>query len=239
MNNAIIITIYDRTQEQYDLSVQTVASAMAQDIPVDIFIVDNGSTCEKTKEWLHGLGGCYVYRRVLNESPCRIGNMFLQHIFGMGHQHVLGLPNDVICPPNLYRKLLEREEWLVTPGMHGDNPPQIIESPERIHGDCHMSVVMLRKQGYDALVAQDGAFFDEGFFMYASDCDVKCRLSMAKVPTAQLDILCWHYGGASHRLGIGAQAAYVQADRDRDYFKKKWGFAVGDKEYDNYIIALG
>ena len=57
MNNAIIITIYDRTQEQYDLSVQTVASAMAQDIPVDIFIVDEWSPGEKTKEWLHSSRG--------------------------------------------------------------------------------------------------------------------------------------------------------------------------------------
>ena len=101
-----------------------------------------------------------------------------------------------------------------------------------------MSAALIRKSAYDALVAQDGHFFDEGFFMYASDCDLKVRLAKAAVPTAQLDILCWHFGGASHRLGIGADAVYRQADRDRDYFTQKHGSPIESEYYANWLAKL-
>ena len=52
MNNAVLMTIYNRTQEQHDLTIGAFESALAQDIPVDIYLIDNGSTFPATKEWL-------------------------------------------------------------------------------------------------------------------------------------------------------------------------------------------
>jgi isochorismate hydrolase len=72
--------------------------------------------------------------------------------------------------------------------------------------------------------------------MYASDCDLKMRLE--GIPTAQLDILCWHYGGASHRLAVGGQP-YEQADKDRAYFDKKWGHGIDSEQYAEKIRNLG
>jgi len=241
VKNATIVTIYDRTEAQYELSVQTVNSAILQDTYADLFILDNGSTCEKTKDWLKDFQS--VSNRVLsfdeNGSPTSRANYYLGLLFGQGYDNILALPNDVLAPPNLYRKLLEWPQGIVCPGMHGTNPPAIIESGIiRIHGDCHMSVSMIRKSAYDVLMEKDGYFLDEGMFMYASDCDLKVRVCDYGIPTAQLDILCWHYGGASHRLVIDNKDIYAQADRDRDYFTKKWGFAIGSEEYSQRLASL-
>ncbi len=235
MNNAITVLIYDRTEAQYKLSRAAVESALAQDIPVDVTIINNGSTCERTKEWLKEETSCDVHDFENNLYPMKVSNMLLGYLFGMGHQHILGLPNDIIAPPNLYRKMLEREELLVTPGMHGTNPPAIMEDVKRIHGDIHMSAMLIKRQAYETLMQRDGYFYDEGYFMYASDCDLKMRLE--GIPTAQLDILCWHYGGASHRLAVGGQP-YEQADKDRAYFEKKWGHPIDSEQYGERIAKL-
>ena len=110
-------------------------------------------------------GRSMVYSYGHNHSPIALANRHLAQLFGGdNHEHVLCLPNDVICPPNLYRKMLERPEGIVAAGMHGANPPVVMEEVKRVHGDVHMSAVLIRKSAYDALVAQDGYFLDEGFF---------------------------------------------------------------------------
>jgi hypothetical protein len=236
MNNAIMLMVYDRTEAQHELSRKAFESAVAQDIPVDIFVLDNGSTYRGTPEWLIGetRKACF-YREEENISPLIFGNRVHGDLF-QDYDHVLCIPNDVIMPPNLYRKMLEWPQGLVAAGMHGTNPPAIMEEVKRVHGDVHLSVTLVRKSAHDALVQRDGFFMDEGFFMYASDCDLKMRLD--GIPTAQLDILCWHYGGASHRLSISTKGIYEQADKDRDYFTKKWGFPIGSPEYDARIAKL-
>ncbi len=243
MNNAITVLIYDRTEAQYKLSRAAVESALSQDIPVDVYIINNGSTCERTKEWLgevaEPLGSSpVVYSYEQNLSPMKVSNMQLGFLFNAGYDHILGLPNDIIAPPNLYRKMLEREELLVTPGMHGtktESHDPWTEDVKRIHGDIHMSAMLIRRQAYETLMQRDGYFYDEGYFMYASDCDLKMRLE--GIPTAQLDILCWHYGGASHRLAVGGQP-YEQADKDRAYFEKKWGHPIDSEQYGAKIAKL-
>ncbi len=238
MNNAIVVMVYDRTTEQFELSVKAYESAVAQDMPVDVFVLDNGSTCEATKDWLRKIEFAVKFRYEQNIAPTIASNAFLKELFKYGYDCVFGIPNDVILPPNLYRKMLEFPQDMVTPGMHGTNPPAIMEEVHRIHGDIHMATCMIRKSAYDKMVAKYGYFFDENYFMYASDCDMKMRFADAGITTAQLDILCWHYGGASHRLGIGGSAAYAQADRDREYFQRKWGHPISSEQYGAKVAAL-
>ena len=238
MNNAIVLTCYDRTQSQYDLTLDTLDSAIKQDIPVDIYLIDNGSTYEPwVGKIVPGMSG-EILRHPRNESPIKLGNLYAAKLFALGYEHILGMPNDVVLPPNLYRKLLERPEQMVAPNMDGQNPPGIMETVERIHGDLHMAVMLMRKSAYDTLMAKDGYLFDEGMFMYASDCDLKLRIAEAGISTSQLDIQCWHYGGASHRLAPDAHLVHEQADRDRTYFTRKWGFSIGSLEYNERISKL-
>jgi hypothetical protein len=226
---------------------------LAQDIPVDIYLIDNGSiddgflVSESTKNWTDRLQEqievseqyLQVVTYPINISPVKLSNEWMERLFAE-YETVLGIPNDVVAPPNLYSELLRWPHGVVTAGMHGAKPPIVMthEEVKRVHGDVHLSVPMVRKSAYEALIEKDGYFFDPHFFMYCSDCDLKVRLAQVGISTAQTNLLCWHYGGASHRLGHQSQVQLVN-DRtwaDREYFDRKWGWGIGSPEY-NAIIA--
>jgi hypothetical protein len=235
--NPILMVVYDRTPRQSQLSRAAFESAIAQDIPVEIRILNNGSTCPDTLQWLAGETRALIFNRAENQSPLKLANHHGESLIDK-HGYFLGIPNDVVLPPNLYRKMLEWPQGVVAASMDGQNPPMVMEDVHRIHGDVHMAVPLIRGWTWKALVEAHGHFFDPGFFNYASDCDLKLRLIDAGIPTAQLDIQCWHYGGASHRLAPNWAEVHRQADRDRDYFAKKWGFAIGSPEYDRRIARM-
>ena len=96
-----------------------------------------------------------------------------------------------------------------------------------------MAVMLMRKWAHDAIVSQYGHFLDEGFVHYASDCDLALRMAGCGIHGVQLDIPFWHYGSATWRLAPEAEgrAMVQQADIDRDYFERKWGFRVDDPLY--------
>jgi GT2 family glycosyltransferase len=243
MNNAVLMLCYDRTKEQYDLAVDALNSALAQDIPVDVYVFDNGSTYPKTREWLNEVANrnqnVLVMREETNVSPVAVANYMMNRLFTeLNYPHILGIPDDVVIPPNAYRILLTRPEQIVTAHMESSNPPPIMDEVTRLHGDVHLAVPMVRKSAYDALIAKDGYYMDEGYFNYCSDCDLKLRIIDAGITTAQTDLRCWHYGGASHRLAPAGQRGPDHAGEDRAYFIRKWNFSIGSPEWDSRIAKI-
>lgn len=233
MNNAIFITIYDQTPAQHELTKRAVESALAQNVPIDLYLIDNGSTFEPTRTWLNETASnnasiVAVQHYVENISPVKLANLWLEHLFAKGHQHVLGMPNDVILPSNFYRELLRFPRGIVTASMT-EGEPTPCESAVAVNTCTPLAVALFRRWAYDALMAKDGYFFDPGYFLYASDCDLALRLSACGIVGVQLDIQYWHYRSASHRLA-DVPGAYG-ASQDRDYFTRKWGFAVFDAAY--------
>ena len=63
--------------------------------------------------------------------------------------------------------------------------------------------------------------------------DLALRLASCGIRGVQLDMQYYHYGSASHRLAPpeSGAAQRTQADADRIYFEKKWGFRVDSLEY--------
>jgi hypothetical protein len=47
----------------------------------------------------------------------------------------------------------------------------------------------------------------------------------------QLSIPYWHHGSASLKTSTRRREMEIQADRDRDYFERKWGFSCTSLEY--------
>jgi hypothetical protein len=250
MKHAVFMLMYNTTPEQLKLSAQTFESIVNQDIgQLDIFLFDNGSHPEVgTMEWVNSLGnevnGHALRVRMVseNESPIRIANDVSERIYALGHEKILGVPNDVILPRNLYSQLVKWPRGMVSAHMDGPLPPDLPQDHEAkaVHEDLHMSVMLTRKWAYDALVSQYGFFFDPGFFMYASDCDLKLRMAACGIRGIQTDIQCWHYGSACWRLAkpkIGAQIN-EQADRDRGFFYRKYGFQIGSPQYEEALKDL-
>lgn len=237
MNSPIIMLAYNQTPAQFDLTVKAVESALAQDIPVDLFLIDNGSTETRTWPYFESLAqersNVIVERHSANLSPVLISNHWTKSLFdSLGYSYILGIANDVILPANFYRQLLRFPRGAVAASMTATDPVPC-ERAVAVNTCTPMAVALVRKWAYDALIARDGYFFDPEMFMYASDCDFALRLAACGITGVQLDIQYHHTPSSSWRLAPPdyARRACVQADRDRSYFERKYGFRVDDARY--------
>ena len=238
MRHAILLTIYNQTDEQLYLTKKSYTSFVAQDVgDLELCIVNNGST-QPTVDWLNSLDTSnprvHVYgaHYAKNVSPILIANKYLAELFTR-HEYVLGVPNDVILPENLYSQFLKWPRGIVTGSMTDNLNFPLAEEAKAVNECTPMAVVLLRKWAYDALMDRDGYFFDPKITMYVSDCDFALRLASCGIRGVQLDLQYYHYGSASHRMLPPEKAKIItdQADIDRAYFEKKWGFKCDALEY--------
>lgn len=208
-----------------------VDSALAQDIPVKLLIVNNGST-DGTREWLDSIArpDVNVQHYARNESPIKLGNLWARHLFSLGAKQILGIPNDAKIPPNCYSEMLKWPRGFVCATDIGQNEPEI-RSAKAVSENTPMAVMMTRKWAYEALIDKDGYFFDEGYFHYASDCDLALRMASCGIRGIQLDLPYYHFGSLTHRLPEIHEWSCRQADKDRAYFERKWGFKCDSLEY--------
>jgi glycosyltransferase involved in cell wall biosynthesis len=230
------MTIYNQTIEQLSLAQEAVASVLAQDIPVDLFLVDNGSTDEYTWEWMKSLASpsICVEHHPFNISPVKIANEQMREIFtDLDYPYLLGIPSDAIIPTNLYREFLRWPRGVVTGSMTEDRDYIRAGESHAVNTCTPMAVALLRRWVYDALVANDGFFFDPTYFLYASDMDFALRIASCGITGIQTDLQYYHYRSASHRMLPPDKARLItgQADSDRDYFERRYGFKVDAPEY--------
>ncbi len=228
--NPVLMFCYNNLE----LTKAAVESVLNQDIPVRLYLINNGSS-DGTREWLEDLivfcPEVKAFHLDENRPPTHIVNEYLPWLIQI-HGYVLGVPNDVRLPRNCYSEMLKCPRGFVSASDNGHNEP--FERAAAAVSECTPFAVMLtRKWAYDAIVAHSGYFFDEGFVHYASDCDMALRMAACGVRGVQLDIPFWHYGSATWRLTTDEERAKMlrQADLDREYFFQKWGFRVEDPQY--------
>jgi hypothetical protein len=248
--HAVMFSAYDQVPEQHDLTVQALESVLAQDIgPMDVLVIDNGSTLKDTWEHFKMVAQLYLdrddpvhlhtIRNPVNISPLQVANRALRYFFKGGHDKVLGVPSDVYLPPNFYRLLNEWPRGLVTASEHRDRNHISLTGAFcewevcAVAENTPMATGIIRKWFHDALVAQEGHFLDEGFWMYASDCDLAKRMAACGIRGVQLSVPYYHYGSGHWKL-LPPEKGKIEtdkADADRAYFEKKWGHKVDDLEY--------
>ena len=170
-----------------------------------------------------------------------IWNEALGRLFGAvdsPYPYVLLVSSDVALPTNFYSEVLRWPRGVVTGADNGQvMPPDPLPPASPISEDMPMNVMLLRKWAYDALVARDGYFYDEGIFFYTSDCDLAVRFAQCGIRGVQLNAHYWHFGSASHRLAPADISHKIneQAERDRKYFEQKHGFACTSWEYGKVV----
>lgn len=234
MRHAVCMIAYNNLE----LTKRAVESVLNQDIPVDLKVFDNGST-DGTWDWLCAQGK--ALRRVRfseNTSPLEIGNIYMRNMFGIDNggpeeDHIFGVPNDVILPPNLFRLMLDFPRAIVTASMTSDPNFQTFEKATAVSECTPLCVSLIRKWAYDAIVDHSGYFWDEGFWHYASDCDLAIRMGACGIRGVQLDVQYYHETSATLKRSDPEKkrAMELQADADRAYFVRKWGFGVQDPYY--------
>ena len=245
MTSPVLMTIYNTTSAQLDLTKQAIKSVLAQDVgPLLVHIEDDGSAPE-TCEWFESAGWLEFEhhpetlvnwrRREKNISPMKITNELLPQLFRV-YPYVFLVGSDVILPPNCFSEFLKWPRGVVTGVDIGQNMPDTHPGKPVSEGML-MNVMLLRKWAWEALIAKDGYFYDPNIIFYVSDCDLAIRFAACGIRGIQLDTPYWHYGSATHRLaapGIG-KSITDQADKDRQYFKEKWGFACDSPEYGKQV----
>src|ERR1700733_2337725 len=179
VNNAVVLMIYNRTPAQHALTISAVESALAQDIPIDLFLINNGSTYAPTRAWLDSIAAdnIAIHHYPHNVSPIKLGNDWMANLYSLGYPYILGLPNDVIIPSNLYREFLKWPRGVVTGSMTSDPNFLRFEKSTAMNTCTPMAVALVRRWAWEALTTKDGHFFDPKFFLYASDCCVALRLA--------------------------------------------------------------
>lgn len=215
-------------------------SLVVQDIgPLEFWICNNGSS-DGTHEWLTEFAEfvddthrVHLMHNEQNESPVKMSNQLLRMIFAAGHSKVLGVANDVVLPPNMYRLLDQWPRAIVCGTMTGEREfPQVVEA-QVVAEHTPAAVALVRRWCWEAVAGRWGEFLDERYWFYASDCDMALRLAACGIRGVQLDVQYWHHGSATWRLAepIEQKGMLRQADADRAAFRAKWGFEVADPEY--------
>jgi hypothetical protein len=223
--HAAVLLAYDQVPKQHELTVQAVESLLLQDIgPLDLLLIDNGSIVRDTPEYFNGLRELYLDRgddtRIhicqnrANISPVKIANRAFPYFWKLGHEKVLAIPNDVRIPLNAYRVMNEWPRGLVCGSMTEDVAFEPLADDQIVGvNECTpAAVAVVRKWFHDALVARDGYYLDENYWLYASDCDFAVRMALCGLRGIQLNLPYYHYGSAHWRL-LSEEEGRRQTDR--------------------------
>jgi GT2 family glycosyltransferase len=238
IKHAVTMLAYNQVPQQLELTKEAVESVFAQDIgPIDFYFINNGSTYE-TRDWLKTLvapngHNLYVENYRENRSPVLVSNERLGSLFGRGYETVLSTANDIILPPNMYREMMRWPRGVVTGSQTEERNFPLFETSTAVNECTPMAAALLRKWFHDALVAKDGYFLDPNIFFYASDVDLALRMAACGIRGVQLDINYYHFCSGCWRMLPPEKGRLItgQADSDRDYFERRYGFKVDAPEY--------
>lgn len=199
----------------------------------NIIIINNAST-DGTAQFLQ------IHRDVMTmtfDPPLSVAeswNRALSFVFKAGAEYAFVVNNDVELKPESYRLLVEDGGGFVT--LVGVREwPAIIQDPnpdnKRPHPD--FSAFLIRKQVYETVGP-----FDENFkIAFGEDWDMHVRLHKAGITAYCIDYPFLHHGSQTIKNAELAEVRKIQAqaERNREYFRKKWGMAGASQEYYDFF----
>lgn len=258
MSGTIIIV----SRNNLHLTKRAVISAKAQDMPVDVLVIDNAST-DGTQQWVTSqrLRG-FFYTEQVSLSKC--WNDALKAVWKYS-DHALVLNNDVEIRPDTYRLLLEHGGPFVTcvsvdsserMGTVGDrrNAPKPIGIPECVMEDYSkyeylgitrnivLPPVMTERPSPDfsafmirkEVTDNVGWFNEELFPAHYEDNFFHVRLHRAGIRAVCIDLPFLHHGAQTIKNSDPAERRKIQrgAERNKELFRAAFGCVPGTKEYE-------
>jgi GT2 family glycosyltransferase len=226
------------THNGLEITKRSVESVFAQDSETHLVTIDNGST-DGTQDWFQKNHKVSVFiPEDRNLGVSKSWNTGLELLLMISrHDHCLVINNDTVLPPWFYSELLSYNVPFVT-GVSVDNMDTIRYRPPRapLVGHPDFSAFLIRRDAWDKIGP-----FDEGMKFYAQDCDYHVRACRAGVPLLAANLPFYHERSSTLRLASPAEQAEIQsqANADRAYFQKKWGWPVGSEEYQQATRTQG
>ena len=234
MNNPVLVL----THNNLDLTMRCVKSIFDQDITVDLFVYDNGST-DRTHEWLHAAPytNMHAYINYVNQGVSRGWNSVLGDLFDLkGYDHCLVVGNDTILAPWTYSSLLFTEQLFVTGVDIGMNP--LPERPDILPLSPHpdFSCFLIQRECWEIVGP-----FNEQMVSYASDCDYHARAHVLGVPLYKASVPYNHERSSTIKNASPQEQKqlHMRANLDREEFKKRWGFLPGTPAYNDFFQRKG
>lgn len=226
MNPVLILT-----HNCLELTKRCVESVLAQDIPVDIMLIDNGST-DGTPEWFDSptsnLDG-FIWAE--NRGVSVGWNYGIGTIFAEQKEagHILCLNNDIYLPPWYYRKLLDCDALFVT-GASVDSMESIMRRAEpSLTPGPDFSAFLIRREAWEKIGP-----FDENMVLYAQDLDYDIRARRMGITLLNSHVPFYHERSSTLKMATPADRREIQlqADMDRDTFRAKWRCLPGEPGYE-------
>jgi GT2 family glycosyltransferase len=208
-----------------------VPTFLNQDIgEVGVLVVNNAST-DGTAQWLAAQPeNVLAIHRTQPGSVASSWNEALQWVFSGGAEYALVVNNDVELMADTYRLLAASGEEFIT-GVSVRQRSQLSTDrtgEKRLHPD--FSCFLIRQSVYETVGP-----FDERFLIgWAEDCDYHVRMHRAGISAYCTDVPFLHHSSGTLKSvpEIEARRMREQAEKNRAYFKEKWGVAIGTPEYD-------
>lgn len=229
-------TIIIVSRNNLHLTKKAVASALTQDMPCDVVLVDNQST-DGTVQWANAKSGLLVYLpswKQVSLSAC-----WNSAIKFLKAEHILVLNNDVEIQPCTYRYLLAQQKPFVS-CVSVDKPEQLSTPPfgilpTRPHPD--FSCFLIRKECWERVGP-----FDESYYpAYCEDNDYHVRMHRAGIEAVCVDLPFLHHGAGTIKNATVAERRQIErgAERNRQRFFEQYGCWPGTKEYEDLFVNVG
>jgi hypothetical protein len=204
---------------------------------VRLLVIDNSSS-DGTHEYLRSLHPrVVVIKRGIPVGVARAWNLGLRWVWDEGVRHALVVNNDVELLPLTYYYLLKHGGLFVTSVGMGD-PEKLVEqfpNLDKIRPHPDFSCYLIRKECWEKV-----GEFDENFHIgFCEDWDYHVRMHQAGIEAVCIDYPFLHWASQTVKLCSleERERITVAAALNRLYFRQKWGFAGGSKEYEEFFTC--
>ena len=221
------------------LTKAAVASLQRQDIEggVEVLVVDNCSA-DGTAAWLDSRPDLHTLKLTTQDSVAGCWNRALRWLFiEKGEPYALVINNDSVLQPSAYRWLVADGGLFVTCVGKRDakcvEPPYLEPDPSAKRPHPDFSCYLMRRECFERV-----GEFDENFKRaFVEDGDYHTRMHKVDIHAECLELPFYHYGSATvkHCDAKERLAIQKQADLNRRYFAKKYGFEMASPEYYNFF----
>jgi GT2 family glycosyltransferase len=217
------------THNNLDMNKRCVISALNQDIPTWVYLVDNDSK-DQTYEWAKTVENVVPVQFVPQIGVSGGWNHGLKTLFECeGAEHVLCVNSDTVLPRWFYSSLLSYDGPFIS-GVSVETMEEIANpEPRKELAPCpDFSAWLMRKECWDKV-----GKFDESMSLYASDNDFHIRAHRAGVRLMNAGVPFYHQRSSTLNNANPKEkrAIQMQADADRLRFYEKYGFHTWSPEY--------